>query len=111
MNRTEKIKPELNGTEQNSKGKIFILIHACSEILIYDNRGIIYSHSQKTLSENNTSVGYTPRGGCYTPNWKPPLCLHAKYCSVAFKYFKIMHAANAACRMPSILLAANALGC
>ncbi len=32
-------------TEQ--KGQIFIFTHACSKILIYDNRGIIYSHSQK----------------------------------------------------------------
>ncbi len=35
--------------------------------------------------------------------------LHAKYCSVAFKYLSIMHAANTACCIA--LLAGNAAGC
>jgi len=37
--------------------------------------------------------------------------LHAKYCSLEWKYLKIMHADNTACCMTPMLLAAYASDC
>jgi hypothetical protein len=49
-----------------------------------------------------------PEAICYAPNCMPH---HAKHCSVACKYLKIIHAANAAHCMTSMFLATNAAHC